>query len=139
MFGERVRKLRIEKGLSQEALADRLHVVRQTVSKWEKGFSVPDADLLQRLADTFDVPLEELLGATETETTDLDLISKKLSSISEELSIRNRRLKRFIKVILGTILIVFVLILIILLLGMKSRPEKKVPPTITASTEVKQE
>jgi len=139
MLGERVRKLRIEKGLSQEALADRLHVVRQTVSKWEKGFSVPDADLLQRLADVFDVPLEELLGATETETTDLDLISKKLSSISEELSIRNRRLKRFIKVILGTILIVFVLTLIILLLGMKSRQEKNVPPTITASTEIKQE
>lgn len=139
MFGERVRKLRIEKGLSQEALADRLHVVRQTVSKWEKGFSVPDADLLQRLADIFDVPLEDLLGATETETTDLDLISKKLSSISEELSIRNRRLKRFIKVILGTILIVFVLTLIILLLGMKNRPEKNLPPTITASTEVKQE
>lgn len=139
MFGERIRKLRIEKGLSQEALADRLHVVRQTVSKWEKGFSVPDADLLQRLADVFDVPLEELLGATETETTDLDLISKKLSSISEELSIRNRRLKRYIKVILGTILIVFVLTLIILLFGMKSRPEKNVPPTITVSTEIKQE
>ena len=85
MFGDRVRKFRIEKGLSQEALADRLHVVRQTVSKWEKGFSVPDADLLQRLADIFDVPLEDLLGATETETTDLDLISKKLSSISERI------------------------------------------------------
>ena len=51
MLGENIKVLRKVKGLSQQELAERLHVVRQTVSKWEQGLSVPDADLLVRLAD----------------------------------------------------------------------------------------
>ena len=51
MLAENLKALRKAKGLSQEELAARLHVVRQTVSKWEKGRSVPDADLLIRLAE----------------------------------------------------------------------------------------
>ena len=48
--------------MSQEELAARLHVVRQTISKWEKGLSVPDSALLIRLAEVFEVPVSELLG-----------------------------------------------------------------------------
>ena len=54
MLAENLKALRKAKGLSQEELAARLHVVRQTVSKWEKGRSVPDADLLIRLAEELD-------------------------------------------------------------------------------------
>ena len=61
MLGERIRQFRNEKGLSQAQLAERLHVVRQTVSKWEKGASVPDAELLLQLARALDVPAERLL------------------------------------------------------------------------------
>lgn len=61
MLGERIRQFRKEKGLSQAQLAERLHVVRQTVSKWEKGASVPDAELLLQLARALDVPAERLL------------------------------------------------------------------------------
>lgn len=61
MLGERIRQFRKEKGLSQAQLAERLHVVRQTVSKWEKGTSVPDAELLLQLARALDVPAERLL------------------------------------------------------------------------------
>lgn len=61
MLGERVRQFRNEKGMSQAQLADRLHVVRQTVSKWEKGTSVPDAEMLLRLARALDVPAARLL------------------------------------------------------------------------------
>lgn len=61
MLGERIRQFRKEKGLSQAQLAERLHVVRQTVSKWEKGASVPDAELLLQLARALDVPAEQLL------------------------------------------------------------------------------
>lgn len=55
MFGENLKTLRKQKGFSQEELAARLHVVRQTVSKWEKGLSVPDADALIRLAEVLEV------------------------------------------------------------------------------------
>ena len=61
MFGENLKKLRKEKGLSQQEVALRLHVVRQTVSKWEQGLSVPDADLLVKLADVLETDISHLL------------------------------------------------------------------------------
>ena len=67
MFGENLKKLRKEKGLSQQEVALRLHVVRQTVSKWEQGLSVPDADLLVKLAD--------VLGHSSIETTRIYLLT----------------------------------------------------------------
>ena len=56
MFQDNLKALRKEKGITQEELAARLNVVRQTVSKWEKGLSVPDSDLLIKLAEILDVP-----------------------------------------------------------------------------------
>ena len=53
MLNENLKQLRKSKGLSQEELAIRLNVVRQTISKWEKGLSVPDADMLIKIADIF--------------------------------------------------------------------------------------
>lgn len=63
MLGENIRALRKARSLSQQELAERLHVVRQTVSKWEQGLSVPNADMLVRLAECLEVSVEELLGA----------------------------------------------------------------------------
>ena len=63
MFSENLKTLRKQKGYTQEELAARLNVVRQTVSKWEKGLSVPDAELLLRLAEILEVPVSTLLGA----------------------------------------------------------------------------
>lgn len=62
MLSENIKRLRAESGMSQEELAARLAVVRQTVSKWERGMSVPDADMVVRLAELFGVPVSELLG-----------------------------------------------------------------------------
>ena len=62
MFSENLKAYRKAKGLTQEELAVRLHVVRQTVSKWEKGLSVPDADLLVRLAEVLEVSVSQLPG-----------------------------------------------------------------------------
>ena len=62
MFGENLKMLRKQKGFSQEELAVRLHVVRQTISKWEKGLSIPDAEMLIRLAEILEVSVSELLG-----------------------------------------------------------------------------
>ena len=50
MLNENIKNLRKSKGLSQEELAVKLNVVRQTVSKWENGLSVPDADMLIALS-----------------------------------------------------------------------------------------
>ena len=61
MLNENIRELRKAKGLSQEELAVRLNVVRQTVSKWEQGLSVPDADMLVAIGEVFDTPVGILL------------------------------------------------------------------------------
>ena len=63
MLNETLKALRRKKGYSQEEAASRLNVVRQTVSKWEKGLSVPDADALMRLSELYEVTVGELLGA----------------------------------------------------------------------------
>ena len=63
MFNENLRELRKSKGFTQEELATKINVVRQTVSKWEKGLSVPDADSLQKIAEVLDVEVSQLLGA----------------------------------------------------------------------------
>ena len=60
MLNENLKQLRKSRGLSQEELAIRLNVVRQTISKWEKGISVPDADMLIKIADVFEVSVSEL-------------------------------------------------------------------------------
>ncbi len=62
MLGENIKILRKQKGFSQETLAQQLNVVRQTVSKWEKGISVPDAEMLNSLSELFEVPVSTLLS-----------------------------------------------------------------------------
>ena len=99
MFGENLKTLRKQKGFSQEELATRLHVVRQTISKWEKNLSVPDADTLIRLAEIFEVSVSELLGAKiENENTASD-VAEQLSRINEQLAIKNRRSRRIWKIV----------------------------------------
>ena len=92
MLNENLVKARKERGLTQEALAVKLNVVRQTVSKWEKGTAVPDADTLCSIADALEVSVSALLGAADTEeSTDTASIAKSLAQINEQLAIRNRR------------------------------------------------
>ena len=99
MFGENLKTLRKQKGFSQEELATRLHVVRQTISKWEKNLSVPDADTLIRLAEILEVSVSELLGAKiENENTASD-VAAQLSRINEQLAIKNRRSRRIWKIV----------------------------------------
>ena len=99
MFGENLKTLRKQKGFSQEELATRLHVVRQTISKWEKNLSVPDADTLIRLAEILEVSVSELLGVKiENENTASD-VAEQLSRINEQLAIKNRRSRRIWKIV----------------------------------------
>ena len=111
MFSENLKTLRKQKGFSQEELASRLHVVRQTISKWEKNLSVPDADTLIRLAEILGESVSELLGSKiETENGNVtNDVAEQLSRINEQLAIKNRRSRRIWKAI-AIILVVFFLI-----------------------------
>ncbi|MDR1703748.1 MAG: helix-turn-helix transcriptional regulator [Clostridiales bacterium] len=113
MLNENLKTLRKRKGLSQEELASRLNVVRQTVSKWEKGLSVPDADMLIRVADIFEISVSELLGARLDNEEDINIVAEQLSRINEQLAIKNRRSHRIWKTI-GIIFSIIVAINIIL-------------------------
>ena len=99
MFGENLKTLRKNKGITQEELAARLNVVRQTISKWEKGQSVPDSEMLVRLAEIFEVPVSQLLGGPIEPDAQPDALAEQLARINEQLVIKNRRSKRVWKTI----------------------------------------
>lgn len=93
MLNENIRNLRKRKGLSQEELSIKLHVVRQTISKWEKGLSVPDSAMLVALAEELDTSVSTLLGETvsqaELPQDQLKIISDKLEVINLQLAQRS--------------------------------------------------
>lgn len=109
MFGENLKAMRKAKGYTQEELAIKINVVRQTVSKWEKGLSVPDADVLSQIAEVLDTKVSVLLGGTRTEETDKDAVAEQLAKISEQLAIKNRRSKAIWKTI-GMIVLAIMLL-----------------------------
>lgn len=90
MLSENIKTIRKNKGLSQEELAVKLNVVRQTVSKWEQGRSVPDADMLIGLSEVLETPMSVLLGETVTEAKadDMKKIAEKLEVINLQLARR---------------------------------------------------
>ena len=112
MLQENIKLIRKDRGLTQEELAIRVNVVRQTVSKWEKGLSVPDAEMLQKIADVLEVSVSQLLGREEETEKDRNEVAEQLSRINEQLAIKNRRAKR-IWTIVGVILGLWILIHII--------------------------
>lgn len=116
MFHENLKALRKDRGLSQEELAVRLNVVRQTISKWEKGLSVPDAAMLIRLAEVLDTTVSRLLGADVPEDeADRDRLAEQLARINEQLAVRNRRGRFILRLVLG-ILAAFVVVKLLLIL-----------------------
>lgn len=88
MLNENIKAIRKSKGLSQEELAIKLNVVRQTISKWETGLSVPDSDMLLSISEIFETPVSTLLGETvaEIKADDLKVISEKLEVINLQLA-----------------------------------------------------
>lgn len=112
MLNENIKNLRKSKGLSQEELAIKLNVVRQTVSKWENGLSVPDAGMLIALADELDTSVSTLLGENvqESDSDDLKAISEKLEVINLQLA---KRSMAKIKTVRWTLLAFCVLIVLV--------------------------
>lgn len=116
MLSENIKSLRRNKGLTQDELASRLNVVRQTVSKWEKGLSVPDAEMLQKIAEVFDTDVSQLLGTSIKQSENVDIIAEQLSRINEQLVVKNNRTRKIWKAI-GIILVVLAVIMVLSFAG----------------------
>lgn len=117
MLNENIKNLRKAKGLSQEELAIKLNVVRQTVSKWENGLSVPDSSMLISLADALDTSVSELLGEVtiKHDTDDIKVISEKLEVINLQLAQRSYARVKTIRWLLIALCLCIVVIFIALL------------------------
>ena len=119
MLKDNLKTLRKNKGLSQEELSIKLNVVRQTISKWETGLSVPDAEMLVKISELFETPVSEILGESieEKETNDLKVISEKLEVINEQLSIsqKQKRKRKIMVLLIIDICLIFFFVLLALL------------------------
>ena len=110
MLSENIKAIRKSKGLSQQELAVKLNVVRQTVSKWEQGLSVPDSDMLISISEVLETPVSTLLGETviETEADTLKAISEKLEVINLQLAQRKNTRRKIIRWLLISLCAVIV-------------------------------
>ncbi len=116
MLNENIKRLRKLKGLSQEELAMKLNVVRQTVSKWENGLSVPDSSMLISLAEELGTTVSTLLGepVSEPAADDLNVISEKLEIINQKLAKRElakvKTIRRVLIFLCALIVVVFIVL-----------------------------
>ena len=116
MLNENIKRLRKSKGLSQEELAMKLNVVRQTVSKWENGLSVPDSGILILLADELDTTVSVLLGEDVQENTpdDMKTISEKLEVINLLLAKKSMTRVKIVRWVFISLCILIVMLFIAL-------------------------
>lgn len=119
MLNENIKAIRKSKGLSQEELAIKLNVVRQTISKWEKGLSVPDSNMLIYISEVLETPVSTLLGETvvESKVDDLKAISEKLEIINLQLAQRKttrRKILHWLLILLCTVIVAISVVLIVL-------------------------
>lgn len=107
MLSENLKNLRKSKGLTQDELAIKLNVVRQTISKWEKGLSVPDSEMLIRIADELDTSVNVLLGETVTtdDETQLEIIAAKLELLNDQFAKRNETRRKIWRIIFIVIIV----------------------------------
>ena len=119
MLNENIKAIRKSKGLSQQELAMKLNVVRQTISKWEQGLSVPDSDLLISLSEALETPVSTLLGETvmESEADAVKALSEKLEIINLQLARRKVMRKAILHWLLIALCVGIVIIAAILFVG----------------------
>lgn len=117
MLNENIKASRKSKGLSQEELAIKLNVVRQTISKWEQGLSVPDSDMLISISEVLEIPVSTLLGETviESKVDDIKAISGKLEIINLQLAQRKATRRKTLHWLLISLCVVIVTISAVLI------------------------
>lgn len=94
MLGENLKRVRESRGITQEELAEQVHVVRQTVSKWEKGLSVPDAGILMAIAEALNVSVSDLMGADAVQARSIEELSVQIAVLNERIFLQNRRIAK---------------------------------------------
>lgn len=121
MLKDNIKILRNKNNMSQEQLAIKLNVVRQTVSKWEQGISVPDAEMLVLISNLFAIPVSVLLGEniSKNKNDDIQAISKKLEIINNEL-LKTQKTRRKRKITILIIINIISVLIFIILLFLKS-------------------
>lgn len=140
MFSENLKTIRKAKGYTQEELAIKCSVVRQTVSKWEKGLSVPDVELLGKLADVLEVNVSDLLGGPVKVNKEEDNeIAIQLAKISEQMAIKNNRSRKIWKAVFITILVIVIGTILINALGLVAFGAYKVEGPVTVVSDVVEE
>ena len=117
MLNENIKAMRKSKGLSQEELAIKLNVVRQTISKWEQGLSVPDSDMLLSISEVFETPVSTLFGETVAlpKADDLKVISEKLEVINLQLAQRKTAKRHMLHWLFISVSVVIVTIFAVLI------------------------
>ena len=117
MLSKNIKAIRKSKGLSQQELAIKLNVVRQTISKWEQGLSVPDSDMLVSISEVLETSVSTLLGETviETEVDNLKAISEKLEVINLQLAQRKTTRRKILHWLLISMCMVIVIISAVLI------------------------
>lgn len=117
MLNENLKAIRKSKGLSQEELAVKLNVVRQTISKWERGLSVPDSDMLICISEVLGTPVSTLLGETviESKADDLKVISEKLEIINLQFAQRKTMRRKTFHWLLISLCVIIVTIFAVLI------------------------
>ena len=117
MLNENIKAIRKSKGLSQEELAIKLNVVRQTISKWEQGLSVPDSEMLISISEVLETPVSTLLGEAviESKVDDLKAISEKLEIINLQLAQRKTTRRKTLHWLLISLCAVIVTIFAVLI------------------------
>ncbi len=118
MLKENIKSIRKSRGLSQEELAIKLNVVRQTISKWEQGLSVPDSEMLISISEVLETPVSTLLGEniSESKVDDLKAISEKLEIINLQLSQMKNARRKIIHWILISLCAIIIMIFVSLIL-----------------------
>ncbi len=118
MLKENIKSIRKSRGLSQEELAIKLNVVRQTISKWEQGLSVPDAEMLISISEVLEIPVSTLLGEniSESKVDDLKAISEKLEIINLQLLQRKNTKRKIIHWLLISLCVTIIITFIALIL-----------------------
>ena len=106
-FHEKLMSIRKAKGLSQEELGMELQVSRQTISKWESGLSVPDAEMLICIADLFGISVSELLGSKIEQKEDINQAAAQLALLNEQLAKRAKVHRQIIIICLCVIAAIY--------------------------------
>ncbi len=102
-IGEKIKKLRKERGWSQEKLAEKIAVHRKTVTLYELGKSKPSADMVQKIASVFDVSSDYLLEDEPSKFASLGIKDKSMIPVYEEIDKLDSASKEIVKTIVESL------------------------------------